>query len=516
VNLALLALATALFHALLSRAGDRRTATVACLVFLVVFAFGHLLRTGNYNWVCPYSHEATHGLILGLGALTALQAWGGRGRGGWVAFAGTLLGLAFLTQAAVFAADAAGVGVAFGAWLVREPAARERWRRSVGWLAVGFAAPIALAFGLLTLAMPAGDALRGTLGGWPAILGSDVTRMIYYERIGGFDRPGERLVEMLAWTVRWAIVLGALAGAAWLARGPRFTGRAAASAAFVVGAAALAPVKAAVWLGALAPLPLFVLVAAASRVRALRRPGEAGEAAVAGLALAALAFVLLGRMLLHARAYHSGFSLAAPATLLWLVAVLVWLPAWLAERGANARLFRAALLGAVAVAGVVHFERSAAYVSRKTTIVGEGADAFRTGRRGRVVNQALALLRDRPPGTLAVLPEGVMLNYLSRRRAPTRHLNFMPPELAIFGGDAAIAAELAASPPDLVLVAYKDLTEYGYRVFGDDYAPAIHAWLLDRYEPVATVVRSPLEPGRTFGFELLAPKGAAPQSSGSR
>jgi hypothetical protein len=515
VNLALVALATALLHGLLARAADRRSATVACLVFLVVFAFGHLIRTGNYNWVCPYSHETTHGLILGLGALASLQAWGGRGRGAWPGLAGALLGLAFLTQAAVFLADAAGAAVAFAAWLARVPEARARWPRHVGMLAAGFAAPVALAFGALATALPAGDALRALLGTWPAVLAGDVARLVYYERIAGFDRPGERAGEMLAWTLRHVVVLGVLAGAAWALRAPRFAGRAAAALAFAAGALAFAPVSVGVWLGALAPLPIFVLVAGASRVPLLRRPGATGDGAVAALGLAALGFVLLLRMGLHARAYHYGFTLAVPATLLSLVAALAWLPAWLAARGANARLFRAATLGIVAIAAVAHLQRSAGYVGPKTTVVGRGADAFRAAKRGDAVNEALALLRARPPGTLAVLPEGVMLNYLSRRRAPTRHLNFMPPELSIFGGEAAITAELAASPPDLALVAYKDLGEYGYRRFGDDYAPALHRWLLGGYETVATVGPSPLEPGRRFGFALLAPRPEAAQSAGA-
>lgn len=103
-----------------------------------------------------------------------------------------------------------------------------------------------------------------------------------------------------------------------------------------------------------------------------------------------------------------------------------------------------------------------------------------------------------------------------RRRAPTRRPNFMPPELAIFGSDAAIAAALAPSPPDLALVVYKALAEYADRSFGDDSGLAIHDWLVERFAPVASFGRSPLEPGHGFGFAPLAPRGAQAQSAGSR
>ena len=47
--------------------------------------------------------------------------------------------------------------------------------------------------------------------------------------------------------------------------------------------------------------------------------------------------------------------------------------------------------------------------------------------------------------TLAVLPEGVMLNYLLRRDSPLRVINLMPPELLVFGEEGILHA-LGAQP----------------------------------------------------------------------
>jgi len=506
VNLGLLVLATGLLHRLLARVAGRVAATVACVVFLVAFAFPQLLRTGNYNWVCPYSHEATHGVILCLGTLAALDHWAGRRHAAWVALAGACLGLAFLTQAPVFVAGAAAGAGLLGLWLVGEPAARTRAARLVAVFAAASAAPSVASVALLSRAMPAGDALRATLGAWPAILGGEVSTLPFYERLAGFDDPAARLAAMFAWGAAWGGVLLGLAGLARLARRAGRSGPLAVAGAFVLGAAALAGVHLEAWLGILAPLPLVVLGIAAGRARALASGDEDAHAARTGLALAAFAFLLLGRMWLNARAYHYGFTLAAPATLLAVAMLVGRAPAWLGRRGADGRVFRAAALGALATACVAHLQATHHYLVKKTAQVGSGADAFRAGRRGEVVNEALAILAGRPAGTLAVLPEGVMLNYLSRRPAPTRHLNYMPPELAIFGGEAAIVAALDASPPDLVVVAHKDLAEYGFRYFGDDYAQRLHRWLHDRYEPFASVARPPLTPGRRFGLALMEPR----------
>ncbi len=71
-NLLLLAWLVYVLYQLLSAIGTRRSATIACLVFLALFAFGELTGIGNYNFVCPYAHELTHGVILALTALWAL------------------------------------------------------------------------------------------------------------------------------------------------------------------------------------------------------------------------------------------------------------------------------------------------------------------------------------------------------------------------------------------------------------------------------------------------------------
>ena len=104
-----------------------------------------------------------------------------------------------------------------------------------------------------------------------------------------------------------------------------------------------------------------------------------------------------------------------------------------------------------------------------------------------------------------------MLNYLSRRATPTRHLNFMPPELAIYG-EAEIVRDLAESPPDWVLLVHKDTSEYGAAFFGRDYGLALARWVGERYEPIARFGKQPFREPNQFGMVLLAPR-AEPEST---
>src|SRR4051812_44070146 len=62
-NLLWLTALIVMLYRLLVTVADRLAATTACLVFVTVFAFVQLVQVGNYNYVTPYSHEITHGLV---------------------------------------------------------------------------------------------------------------------------------------------------------------------------------------------------------------------------------------------------------------------------------------------------------------------------------------------------------------------------------------------------------------------------------------------------------------------
>ena len=201
---------------------------------------------------------------------------------------------------------------------------------------------------------------------------------------------------------------------------------------------------------------------------------------------------------------HYGFALALPALLLVVVALVGWLPALVDARGRSGWVLRGASLALMAVAAVAHLERTHAFLGLNIATVGEGADAFRADGRGPFVNQALSELAERaaPGETLAVFPEGVMLNWLTRRTNPTPYINFMPPELLLFGEQHIVEA-FDAAPPDWVLLVHKDTTEYGYPLFGPDYGRSLAEWISTRYEPVQQFGQPPLEPGTAFGILLL-------------
>jgi len=492
-NLLVLAGIAALIHHLVRKIAGTLAAGVALSVFLALFAFAQLEAIGNSNYVCPYSHETTHGALLALAALAALGRWIETHRPAWMVALGFLLGLAFLTKVEVFlaAAGASLLGLAFGFAKDRSGVAR-----SLGLLLVCAALPALAAFLALCTAMPATEALHGTLGAWPYTLDGRVADLAFYRWVLGTDRPAANFSKLLLAAGRWAMLCAPFAALAILVR-TKSRPALLALAGAVAGAAVLLLVRPSPssWIEAGRALPLFAgLLLLAFLV---------SRSALAA-AFAAYALLLLLKMILHARINMYGFALAMPAAVLVVAALVGWIPAWIERRGSSGALFRGFGIGVLAVAVHAHLSMMQGYLARKTVVVGEGPDAFRADARGTFVNAALAALRTKlaPGRTLAALPEGVMLNFLARAKAPDRYINYMPPELIMFG-EERILADLRANAPDLVAIVHKPTAEYGLPWFGVDYGKSVMDYIRDSYAPGPLYGGEPLRPETRFGIRLL-------------
>jgi hypothetical protein len=187
-------------------------------------------------------------------------------------------------------------------------------------------------------------------------------------------------------------------------------------------------------------------------------------------------------MFLNPRISHYGFVLAMPAGLLSALWLTGSIPAALRARTGGGALFLGAALAALAALSVAHLETSAESFAGKRIAVGRGGDRFLADDRGRYVNEIISRLdaQAAPGATLAVIPEGVMINYLTRRVNPSPYLTYLPDALAAFGEDAMLMA-LVRDPPEFIVVAFRDASEFGPQLFGLDYAKKTSDWITANY-----------------------------------
>lgn len=494
-NLALLALTTTLLYRLSVALANRFAATVACALFLALCALAAHQGAGNYNFVCPYSHEMTHATLLSLAALTALRRWLARASFVSASVLGLCAGCVFLTKVEFTLA----LCVALVAGLLSAPVALAVRMRALASVCATALIPIAIAFALLAAAMPARDALRGVLGAWVYVADERVGGFPLYRVAMGLFPLEHHLTRVALWSVATLAIVAAAARVALRAH-------TLASLALAVGVLA-STIAAAIWadaFDAFYPLTLYALAITLVHLREHRSDPQAPLK----LAFAVFALLLLVRIAFNVRVQFYGFALAAPALVLVALALCAWIPERIRRAQGDPRVFQAFACTLLALVIAGHWIAMQRGFEMRTGAVGTGSDALVADPRGPFLERAREQIEKHssPDDTLLVLPEGAMLNYLARRRAPSRYFNFMPPEMAMFG-EGAVLASLAAAPPDLVVLVHRDTLEYGLPYFGRDYARELLAWIKREYQPISLdgVVpgQKPLEPGTTFAVAVL-------------
>ena len=105
--------------------------------------------------------------------------------------------------------------------------------------------------------------------------------------------------------------------------------------------------------------------------------------------------------------------------------------------------------------------------------------------------------------TFVVLPEGVMINYLTKRVNPTPYTNFMMPEMLTYG-EGIILDAFKSSAPDYFVLVHKNTSEYGVGFFGQDhrYGKEIMDWVNENYSTVCLIGKEPLI-GMGFGIKIM-------------
>lgn len=487
VNLGIAMALAVLLYYLLASISSRLAGAMGVFCYLGVFFAGHLTDTGNYNFVAPYSHELTHGLALSLLSIWFLHRFSLTNAPGWAFGCGLALGLVFLTKAEVFLAALLAVAAGWIVWTRRQ--ASFPWNSSA-WLGAGFALGPVAAFCLLATALPWSDALRGACAAWSAVFRSDVLSLPFYQYGMGTAAPLLNLHRMAVAALVMVAAGGMIVFVSTRSAWP--TAIRAAGIAGVVIASFLLLAEGGV-MHAGRPLPLL----AAGFGILWRRTWTPARAA-----WIAFSFFLLLKIFLNARLWHYGFALALPATMLVAVALFHELPSLVERLGGSRQLALRAGAAMWAIFVASHVVHSSFQHAKLRHPVGDGSDQILTDGRGTVVNAALREIATRvaPGQTLAVLPEGIMINYLSRRIAPTPYMSFLPGDMKIFG-ESAMTNALRERSPDWILLVDRDSSEYGPRRFGEDYALKIGELLRTSYRPCSTLGAEPMR-GKGFGATL--------------
>jgi len=167
-----------------------------------------------------------------------------------------------------------------------------------------------------------------------------------------------------------------------------------------------------------------------------------------------------------------GFVLTVPTMALAAYALFCYLP----RRNAMAIFWLAPF---IATAGGDLWQQHVRYAQKQYAIVSPRGTFYDwNADRARILTSVIGAVQG---GTLAVIPEGITINYLANVPTTLTFHTFTPVEVDAPRTEDAIVRELTTRPPDRVLFVSRDLREYGARAFGVDYDLRAGALLRSRY-----------------------------------
>ena len=472
-------------------------ALAALAVFISVFSFSILNSVANYNFATPYTHEATHGILLLLLTAFVMVRWC-REPSRPLAF---LLGLcggvaAVLKPEFMLAGGILGIA----ALLVRrrqgQPAGAAEWAL----LLAGAALPTLGCAAWLARGEPWGAALVDSCQAWWLVLFNQREPGFEYQPVFlGLDHPWRHAGLELRAAFLASVMIASIWAAGWFVN--RSWSRVLRLATAAAALAAVCSIHIDKEAGPCLPglMAILFAIVAARLGRELRQNGRAQTRTLMALALVLLAGAMLARMILRARIDHFGFFQAALAGMAAAAAMVSEVPRWTGAGLWGRRLSALAGLVMLGMGCASIAAQSALIRARQTQPVAAGRDRFyaldpAADETGLLVNWAVERLRTIPPrATLLALPGGVMINYLSRHESP------LPDG---FSDENLYLQQLRRSPPDYVILIARDLREFGIAQFGapGNLGEKVVPWLWENYSLVAS------PPGRPRSAMLLRRK----------
>ncbi len=498
-NLVILAAFVVLVYRLFLGCSDRLTAGAMAASVVLGFGFSQYIDVGNYNYMSPYSHEIWHGIVLGLVLLGCIVRWSKTSTIKWMLLGGLCFGAIFLMKPENFVA-AAGLVVIAIVLTWKKPSSFKHWLLFL----VNSLVPLVAMFFVFFAHEDARSSWLCVCGGWVPLVTTTMAGGTFFKTGMGMDAPWFHVRMMVT---HFVILSGVVAICAWRFRTNQ--NRIERVVLFCVLAGLCLNFD---WTHCGRSLPLILLsVLGLIAFRWLRFSEEDRAALFLPLLWMIFSLLLLLKMGVYPRIFHYGIFLAMPAFIAAVYCVL-WLLLKMFPTSIDAVRFRpvVAVLISVGLARLV--VQSALFYKDKDFAIGQGGDRMITynpnvSPAGQGVQQAVEWLKANvaSDATVAVLPEGAMINYLSRHRNPTPYIVFMS-EIYAFGEERMMAPYRAA-PPDYLLLVHRETAEYGLKLFGQQKGYGLDAmqWISTNYEPVQLIGAEPLKTGE-FGIKIFRRK----------
>ena len=442
----------------------------SCFIFVSVFSFSQLTATSNYNFITPYSHQVIHGFLVCLFLVWILHGWVFELTLTKSVSIGLLIGLTALLKpefilCAIFLTGAA--------WFWSMLQFGEPRFGALALIFLGALLPTLLFTLYFMSYLSVGDASAAACHAWlnGLFIWKDALTAHLLDNFSGMDNPSHNAYLHGFSTLKALALLGAIWLLSWLSNRLSFTWM---RYTLVLLAAELL-VKFGLWsigwaeigrvfLGLLAIYGCFKALVWFLRGRVMNDP----KVGLTRLLMSVFAVSLMARMVLNGRVYQYGFCQASIAAMVIVAVLLGEVPEGSFLKDFARKVYISLISVLLFTGNVCLIMQSQALLAAKTASIGQDGDQFysfpvQIGGNSEIISHFTEFLRKQPDTeSLIVLPEGITLNYLSRKKSPVPELLFyVSPQL-----EDKILVKLRANPPTWVVFLSRDLTEYGVSHYG--------------------------------------------------
>jgi len=494
------------------------TATMTAATFLSIFAF----KFPNYNYITPYAYALTHGIALSLFSILAFYQYIKKQNTFWVVIIGLLIGTIFLTKLEVFFASIAAMGIGFIIlWYVEQFPLRKIIKVSAVVL-FSMLLPIAVFTAYFSLFMTPQEAFLSILTQYRQLFETEVTSNPFYLATSGRNASLFFLGKILLVTGWYLLLFFALWSISRLVErvGSAYyrvitTIIAGASALFLLLFGNNVPWN---WLDVRIPFAFQVVVAVMGILYGLsiwksRKSKEKALYALPMLVFIIFAFVMVLKIVLRVKVDFYGFALAMPATLVVIAGLVYHVPRLAAKSTQSTIFIRALCVILVAMFLVMEINLISGVYSVMNYPIDTGRERIITydavfDIEGPVIDETLQKINEtiEPNENFLVIPEGILLNYLTRRENPSPYTSFLLGDL-VMHHEEKMVERLSRRLPDYVILLDRGVGEWGFRKFGVDTGAKISEWVIKNYVPIDTIGNIPFQGSRFCDGVIIAKRG---------
>ena len=469
-NIAIYFVILTLVYILFKRAWGVVASLTASFVFIGVFSFSQLTITSNYNYVTPYSQQVTHGFLFCLILVWLIPKWVDSTTTIRSFFVGLLMGLSAVLKPEFVLASILLLGTAFF-YRIRLYGIPKLLTICSG--IMGCMLPTVVFYIYFITYMPLKKAVLSACYAWlnGVFIWKDELTAHLLNNFSGMDQPWAHLINHVVATGWVLLIIITIAFLAHLTGMLRILEAKIGMAIIIVLFVIVMGLKCIVWVNVGQSLLGLLLVYGIYRIyRLLVFKGGYNSyfSSIHSTLLWVLATALITRMVLNGRIFQYGFIQAALGALVIVAVLIEDLPRFLKLNDNGKWLVKSGICLLLICGVFVIMGQSKKLEEAKTLEIGHGSDLFYSYTKqvnpdGEIVRNFYEILsKSSAKDTLIVIPEGIMINYLARKKSSLGIQTFYSNRQV----EESIVDELKIKSPNWVIFMSRDLTEYGVSKFG--------------------------------------------------